>query len=70
MPNNAAGEDFFRGRGNDKSIRLSRRNNAQSPTGSFCCELPDVNEMKHTLCVSLGKLYVVSIALWYISLYF
>ena len=51
--NNAAGEDFYRGRG-DQTIRLNRRNNAQSPTGSFCCELPDNNDVTHRLCVTLG----------------
>ena len=55
MLNNAAGEDFYRGRGYDQSIRLSRRENAQFPTGSFCCELPDSSDVNHTLCVSLGK---------------
>ena len=54
VPNNAAGEDFYRGRGDDHSIRLSRRNNAQSPTGSFCCELPDNRNVPHRLCVTLG----------------
>ena len=55
VPNNAAGEDFYRGRGSEQTIRLNRRNNAQSPTGSFCCELPDNSDVNHILCVSLGK---------------
>ena len=54
VPNNAAGEDFYRGRGEDQTIRLNRRNNAQSPTGSFCCELPDTIDVSHRLCVTLG----------------
>ena len=53
--NNAAGEDFYRGRRDNQTIRLSRRNNAQFPTGSFCCELPDSSDVNHTLCVSLSK---------------
>ena len=56
VPNNVAGEVFYRGRGDDQTIRLSRRNNAQSPTGSFCCELPDNSDLTHRLCVSLGKI--------------
>ena len=36
VPNSGTGHDFFRGRGTDRTIRLSRRNDAQSPTGSFC----------------------------------
>ena len=54
VPNNAAGEDFYRGRGNNQTIHLSRRNNAQSPTGSFCCEVPDNSDVIHTLCLTLG----------------
>ena len=55
VPNNGAGEDFFRGRGDDQTIHLNRRNNAQSPTGSFCCELPDDSDVTHRVCVSLCK---------------
>ena len=55
MLNSAAGEDFYRSRGDEQSIHLNRRNNAQFPTGSFCCELPDSSDVNHTLCVSLGK---------------
>ena len=49
VPINAAGEDFYRGRGDNQAIHLNRRNNAQSPTGSFCCELPDNSGVIHTL---------------------
>ena len=55
VPINGAIEDFYRGRTTEQSIHLNRRNNAQSPTGSFCCELPDNSGVTHTLCVSLGK---------------
>ena len=55
VPNNGAGEEFFRGRGDNQTIYLNRRNNAQSPSGSFCCELPDDSDVTHTLCVSLCK---------------
>ena len=54
VPNNATGKDFYRGRGDNQTIQLNRRNNAQSPTGSFCCELPDNSNVNHTLCVRLG----------------
>ena len=40
VPNSAAGEDFHRGRGDDGTVRLRRRNNAMSPLGMFYCELP------------------------------
>ena len=54
VPSNAAGEDFYRGRGDNQTIYLNRRNNAQSPTGPFCCELPDTMDVTHRLCVTLG----------------
>ena len=56
IPNNAAGYSFFRTRGYNQTIRLNSRNNAQSPTGSFCCELPDDSDVNHTLCVILRTL--------------
>ena len=55
VPNDAAGKDFYRGRGYNQTIHLSRRNNTQTPTGSFCCELPDNSDVNHTLCVHLGN---------------
>ena len=54
MPNDVADEDFYRGRGDDQTIRLNRRNNAPSPTGPFCCELPDDSDVTHRLYVNLG----------------
>ena len=40
VPNSAAGQDFYRGRGDDGTIHLHRRNNAMSPLGTYYCELP------------------------------
>ena len=40
VPNSAAGQDFYRGRGNDGTVRLNRRNNALSPLGTYYCEIP------------------------------
>ena len=40
VPNAATGWNFFRGRGDDGTVRLHRRNNAMSPLGIFSCELP------------------------------
>ena len=54
MFNNYGGEDFYRGRGNNQTIYLSRRNNAQSSSGRFCCELPDASDVNQTFCVVLG----------------
>ena len=40
VPNSAAGQDFYGGRGDDGTVRLNRRNNALSPLGTYYCELP------------------------------
>ena len=63
VPNNAAGEDFYRSRSHNQTIYLNRRNNAWSPGGSFCCEIPDSNDMIHRHCVSVGKFFLFSIKL-------
>ena len=34
--------DFYQNRGHCV-VRLHRRNNAMSPTGAFCCEIPGIN---------------------------
>ena len=57
VPNNGAQQDFFRSRSNNQTIYLNRRNNARSPGGSFCCELPESSDMIHRHCVSVGKLF-------------
>ena len=40
VPNSAAGQDFYRGRTDDGTVRLNRRNNAMSPLGTYYCEIP------------------------------
>ena len=40
VPNNNAGQGFYRGRGDDGTVRLNRRNTITSPLGTFYCELP------------------------------
>ena len=57
--NNNDGEDFYRTRSRNQTIYLNRRNNAQSPGRSFCCEIPDSNDMIHRHCVSVGKLIIL-----------
>ena len=37
--------------GNVNLFRVSR--NVMSPTGWFCCEIPDANDSNHTLCVNI-----------------
>ena len=65
MPINGARQDFYRTRGNNQTIQLNRRNDAQSPTGSFCCELPDTSDVTHRLCATLGKLKSVITSIYY-----
>ena len=40
IPNSAAGQNFYRGRDDDGTVLLSRRNNALSPLGTYYCEIP------------------------------
>ena len=40
VPNSAAGQDFYRSRGDVGTVRLNRRNTITSPLGTFYCELP------------------------------
>ena len=60
FPNNGSavgieggGGDFYRNRGL-RVVRLHRRNNAMSPTGAFCCEIPGINGTNHRLCVTVS----------------
>ena len=49
-----AGDDFYRNRG-QSVVRLNRRNNATSPTGQFCCVVPDATYTMVTICTNIGK---------------
>ena len=46
------GGDFYRDRGQGV-VRLNRRNNATTPTGLFCCEIPDRNSVTMRLCITV-----------------
>ena len=47
--------DLYRNR--DRSVvRLNRRGNILSPTGKFCCEIPDASNISIKMCVNLGEL--------------
>ena len=48
------GAGFYRTRGNG-SVILNRVNNTtMSPTGLFCCMLPDARGIEQTLCANIG----------------
>ena len=51
------GPTFYRNRGGDDgTVNLNRANtNVVSPTGLFCCVVPDATGIDQTVCVSLGK---------------
>ena len=44
--------DFYFDRG-PSVVRLHRRNNATSPTGQFCCEVPDATSTNMRACVNI-----------------
>ena len=45
-------EDFYRDR-KERTVRLNRRNNATSPTGIYCCDIPGSNG---DMCVEVYNL--------------
>ena len=46
---------FYRNRGDDGSVNLNRLNSdVMSPTGLFCCEVPDANDINKTVCINIG----------------
>ena len=46
--------DFYRNRGRSV-VRLNRRNSARSPTGLYCCEVPDATNTQQRICANIGK---------------
>ena len=47
---------FFRNRGDSGTVHLNRfRNSVMSPTGKFCCEVPNAAGVNQTLCAILSK---------------
>ena len=47
-----AGGDLYHDRG-PNVVRLHRRNNVTSPTGQFCCEVPDATAVSKTTCINI-----------------
>ena len=45
--------DFYVTRG-PGVVRLHRRNNATSPIGMFCCEVPDTRSVSRETCIDIG----------------
>ena len=56
IPINAAAVSFYRTRDNSGNVKLFRASNSiTSPTGRFCCEIPDATDMNHTHCIDICK---------------
>ena len=55
VPNQAAGEGFYRVRNAPQVVRLARRqaSNPLSPTGSYCCVIPTLGG-ERVLCANIG----------------
>ena len=51
---NGVGDDFYRSRGSHV-VRLNRRNNPTSPTGLYCCEVPDATTNTQRVCANIGN---------------
>ena len=45
---------FYRSRGDNGNVSLNRPSDVESPTGLFCCEVPDAASNNQTLCVNIG----------------
>ena len=50
------GEDFYTDRGSSV-VRLNRRNNVTSPSGQFCCEIPDTFFTETSICINAFSEY-------------
>ena len=45
---------FYRSRGANGEVSLNQPSGVESPTGRFCCEVPDATNTNQTLCVNIG----------------
>jgi hypothetical protein len=50
----ARGDDFYRSRGLG-IVHLNRINNTMSPTGQFCCVIPDATSTIKNTCINIGE---------------
>lgn len=54
------GTTFRRNRGDDGTVSLNRVNSAMSPTGHYCCVVPDATDVMQWACVIICMLEVIS----------
>ena len=52
-----SGNSFYRDRGDDGTVRLHRRGitSLSAAMGLYCCEIPNMTDVNHTLCVHFSK---------------
>ena len=56
VPVQGSAMTFYRNRGDNGIINLNRINtNIISPTGLFCCEMPDAIGVIYRVCANIGK---------------
>ena len=58
---------FYRNRGDGGNVSLNRPSGVESPTGLFCCEVPDATDTNQTLCVNIGELCIPHMPLLIVS---
>ena len=56
IPKQDSSLSFYRNRGynDDGSVNLNRKANIKSPTGLFCCIVPDALNINQILCANIG----------------
>ena len=48
---------FYRNRGyDDGTVNLNRPSSVMSPTGLFCCEVPNAGDVMQRLCTTISEL--------------
>ena len=45
---------FYRTRGDNREVSLNRPSDIESPSGQFCCVVPDATNTDKILCVDIG----------------
>ena len=48
---------FYRGRGDDGTVRLNRVSGTMSPTGKYCCVVPDATGIMQWACAIICESY-------------
>ena len=57
VPNQRGATSFYRNRGDNGTVNLNHLidTNVMSPTGEFCCEVPDATDINQTFCINIGE---------------